>query len=73
MGFSLTGSPRFTGDGMGRITRVTARLFLTMAGFMLLIALFPGIIDFLPNLMRGNTTRIRGFRAADSSELSMIV
>ncbi|AXQ93951.1 TRAP transporter large permease subunit [Cereibacter azotoformans] len=54
VGFNLTVIQRLTGDSMGRITRATLPFFIIMAGFVLLIALFPGIISFLPGLMRGN-------------------
>lgn len=54
VGFNLTVIQRLTGDSMGRITRATMPFFLIMAAFVLLIAVFPGIIGFLPDLMRGN-------------------
>lgn len=54
VGFNLTVIQRLTGDSMGRITRATMPFFLIMASFVLLIAMFPGIISFLPDLMRGN-------------------
>ncbi|ABA81055.1 TRAP transporter large permease subunit [Rhodobacter sphaeroides] len=54
VGFNLTVIQRLTGDSMGRITRATMPFFLIMAAFVLLIAVFPGIIGFLPDLIRGN-------------------
>ncbi|PTE22792.1 C4-dicarboxylate ABC transporter permease [Cereibacter changlensis JA139] len=54
VGFNLTVIQRLTGDSMGRITRATMPFFLIMAAFVLLIALFPGIISFLPEMMRNN-------------------
>lgn len=54
VGFNLTVIQRLTGDSMGRITRATMPFFLIMASFVLLIAMFPGIISFLPDLIRGN-------------------
>lgn len=53
VGFNLTVIQRLTGDSMGRITRATMPFFFIMAAFVLLIALFPGIISFLPDMMRG--------------------
>jgi TRAP-type C4-dicarboxylate transport system permease large subunit len=44
---------RLTGDSMGRITRATLPFFFIMSAFVLIIALFPGIIGFLPETMRG--------------------
>lgn len=52
VGFNLTVIQRLTGDSMGRITRATLPFFLIMAAFVLIIAIFPGIISFLPNMMR---------------------
>lgn len=54
VGFNLTVIQRLTGDSMGRIARATMPFFLIMAAFVLLIAIFPGIISFLPDMMRGN-------------------
>lgn len=53
VGFNLTVIQRLTGDSMGRITRATMPFFLIMAAFVIIIALFPGIISFLPEMMRG--------------------
>lgn len=54
VGFNLTVIQRLTGDSMGRITRATVPFFLIMSAFVLLIALFPGIVGFLPALLRGS-------------------
>ena len=53
MGFNLTVIQRLTGDSMGRITRATMPFFYIMSAFVLLIAVFPGIIDLLPGMMAG--------------------
>jgi C4-dicarboxylate transporter DctM subunit len=53
VGFNLTVIQRLTGDSMGRITRATMPFFFIMSAFVLIIALFPGIISFLPDMMRG--------------------
>lgn len=53
VGFNLTVIQRLTGDSMGRITRATLPFFFIMAAFVLIIALFPGIVSFLPDTMRG--------------------
>jgi tripartite ATP-independent transporter DctM subunit len=53
VGFNLTVIQRLTGDSMGRITRATLPFFFIMSAFVLIIALFPGIISFLPDMMRG--------------------
>lgn len=53
VGFNLTVIQRLTGDSMARITKATLPFFYIMAGFVLLIAVFPGIISFLPAMMRG--------------------
>ena len=53
VGFNLTVIQRLTGDSMGRITRATMPFFFIMSAFVLIIALFPGIISFLPDTMRG--------------------
>jgi tripartite ATP-independent transporter DctM subunit len=52
VGFNLTVIQRLTGDSMGRITRATMPFFFIMSAFVLIIALFPGIISFLPDMMR---------------------
>jgi tripartite ATP-independent transporter DctM subunit len=53
VGFNLTVIQRLTGDSMGRITRATMPFFFIMSAFVLIMALFPGIISFLPDTMRG--------------------
>lgn len=53
VGFNLTVIQRLTGDSMGRITRATMPFFFIMAAFVLIMALFPGIIGFLPQTVRG--------------------
>ncbi|MGA0542157.1 TRAP transporter large permease [Neotabrizicola sp. VNH66] len=52
VGFNLTVIQRLTGDSMARITRATMPFFFIMAGFVMVIAVFPEIIDFLPKLLR---------------------
>lgn len=52
VGFNLTVIQRLTGDSLARITRATLPFFLIMATFVLLIAIFPQIISFLPDMMR---------------------
>ncbi|MBK0328114.1 TRAP transporter large permease subunit [Rhodobacteraceae bacterium F11138] len=52
VGFNLTVIQRLTGDSMGRITRATLPFFCIMAGFVMLLALFPGIVHVVPDLMR---------------------
>lgn len=52
VGFNLTVIQRLTGDSLGRITRSTLPFFLIMATFVMLIAIFPQIISFLPEAMR---------------------
>jgi TRAP-type C4-dicarboxylate transport system permease large subunit len=51
VGFNLTVIQRLTGDSMARITRATMPFFLIMAGFVILIALFPGIVMLVPDMM----------------------
>ncbi|MFD1911216.1 TRAP transporter large permease [Halodurantibacterium flavum] len=51
VGFNLTVIQRLTGDSMARITRATLPFFLIMAGFVMVLAVFPGIVDIVPNLM----------------------
>jgi C4-dicarboxylate transporter, DctM subunit len=54
VGFNLTVVQRLTGDSMGRITRAAFPFFCIMASFVLLMALWPGIVHVVPDLMRGN-------------------
>lgn len=51
VGFNLTVIQRLTGDSMARITRATMPFFFIMAGFVILIALFPGIVMLVPDMM----------------------
>lgn len=51
VGFNLTVIQRLTGDSMARITRATMPFFLIMTAFVILIALFPGIVTVVPDLM----------------------
>ncbi|NKN35943.1 TRAP transporter large permease subunit [Agrobacterium sp. a22-2] len=51
VGFNLTVIQRLTGDSMARITRATLPFFFIMAGFVILIALFPGIVMLVPDMM----------------------
>ncbi len=53
VGFNLTVIQRLTGDSMGRITKATLPFFFIMTAFVLLIALFPGLVSLLPNMMSG--------------------
>lgn len=53
VGFNLNVIQRLTGDSLGAITRSTLPFFLILAGFVALIAVWPGIIDVLPALMAG--------------------
>lgn len=51
VGFNLTVIQRLTGDSMARITRATMPFFFIMAGFVILIALFPDIVMLVPDMM----------------------
>ncbi|WP_108260758.1 TRAP transporter large permease [Mangrovicoccus ximenensis] len=51
VGFNLTVIQRITGDSIGKITRATLPFFLILAGFVVLIAVVPGIVDVVPNMM----------------------
>lgn len=51
VGFNLTVIQRLTGDSMARITRATMPFFFIMAGFVILIALFPSIVMLVPDMM----------------------
>lgn len=53
VGFNLTVIQRLTGDSIGRITRATMPFFVIMAAFVLLIAVFPGIINVVPDMLAG--------------------
>ncbi|RYH06081.1 TRAP transporter large permease [Tropicimonas sp. IMCC6043] len=52
VGFNLTVIQRLTGESIGSVTRATMPFFLIMAAFVLLIAVFPGIVSIMPDLMR---------------------
>ncbi|MBL8590791.1 MAG: TRAP transporter large permease subunit [Methylobacteriaceae bacterium] len=51
--FNLTVIQSVTGRPMGYLTRVTMPYLFIMMGFVLLIAAFPGIVSFLPDLLLG--------------------
>ena len=51
VGFNLTVIQRLTGDSMARITRATMPFFLIMSAFALIIAVFPGIVSLVPDMM----------------------
>lgn len=51
VGFNLTVIQRLTGDSMARITRATMPFFFIMAAFVILIAVFPGIVSVVPDMM----------------------
>jgi C4-dicarboxylate transporter, DctM subunit len=55
VGFNLFVIQGLTGESIGRIARATLPFFLIMVFFTLLIAIFPGIVMFLPNaiVLRG--------------------
>ncbi|MXN17751.1 TRAP transporter large permease subunit [Pseudooceanicola sp. GBMRC 2024] len=51
VGFNLTVIQRLTGDSIGRITRATVPFFLLMVAFVLVLAIFPGLVDIVPNML----------------------
>jgi len=51
--FNLSVIQSVTGHSMSYLTRVTMPYLLIMMGFVLLLAAFPGIVSFLPNLLLG--------------------
>ncbi len=51
--FNLAVIQNVTGHSMSYLTRVTMPYLLIMMGFVILLALFPGIVSFLPNLLLG--------------------
>lgn len=51
VGFNLFVVQNLTGEGIGKIARAAFPFFLIMAGFALLLALFPGIATFLPEVL----------------------
>ncbi|MBO6882956.1 MAG: TRAP transporter large permease subunit [Marivita sp.] len=52
VGFNLTVVQRLTGESMGRITRAAFPFFCIMAAFVLVMALYPGIVTLVPDMMR---------------------
>jgi C4-dicarboxylate transporter, DctM subunit len=53
VGFNLFVTQGLTGDGLGYIARVTLPYLVIMILFTLLLAIFPQIVLFLPNLLAG--------------------
>lgn len=51
VGFNLFVVQNLTGEGIGKIARAAFPFFLIMAGFALLLALFPEIATFLPDAL----------------------
>lgn len=51
VGFNLIVIQRLTGDRIGTIARAALPFFFIMAAFVLLIAVFPGIVTWLPATM----------------------
>jgi C4-dicarboxylate transporter, DctM subunit len=51
--FNLAVIQSVTGHSMAYLTRVTMPYLFIMMGFVILIAAFPGIVHFLPNLLLG--------------------
>lgn len=51
--FNLSVIQSVTGHPMSYLTRVTMPYLFIMMGFVLLLAAFPGIVSFLPNLLLG--------------------
>ncbi|WP_319484914.1 TRAP transporter large permease subunit [uncultured Cohaesibacter sp.] len=49
VGFNLIVIQRLTGDKIGTIARAAMPFFLIMAAFVLMIAVFPGIVTWLPD------------------------
>ncbi|WP_321338824.1 TRAP transporter large permease subunit [uncultured Cohaesibacter sp.] len=54
VGFNLIVIQRLTGDKIGTIARAAMPFFLIMAAFVLTIAVFPGIVTWLPNSLSAN-------------------
>ena len=48
VGFNLFVVQGLTGDSIGKITRASIPFFLIMAAFVILIAVFPDIVTYLP-------------------------
>jgi C4-dicarboxylate transporter, DctM subunit len=51
--FNLSVIQSITGHSMAYLTRVTMPYLFIMIGFVILLATFPGIVSFLPNLLLG--------------------
>lgn len=51
VGFNLTVIQRLTGDSIAQIVRATLPFFFITTAFVLVLAVFPGIVSFLPNLL----------------------
>ncbi|MGL5733711.1 MAG: TRAP transporter large permease, partial [Beijerinckiaceae bacterium] len=51
--FNLSVIQSVTGQSMSYLTRVTMPYLFIMMGFVILLAAFPGIVSFLPNLLLG--------------------
>jgi C4-dicarboxylate transporter, DctM subunit len=51
--FNLSVIQNVTGHPMGYLTRVTMPYLFIMMGFVILLAVFPGIVSFLPDLLLG--------------------
>ena len=51
--FNLSVLQGITGKSMGYLTRVTLPYLFIMMGFVVLIAVFPGIVLWFPNLVLG--------------------
>lgn len=51
VGFNLFVVQNLTGESIAKIARAAFPFFLIMAAFALLIAIFPGIVTFLPNIL----------------------
>ncbi len=51
VGFNLFVVQNLTGEGIAKIARAAFPFFLIMAAFALLIAVFPGIVTFLPDIL----------------------
>jgi C4-dicarboxylate transporter, DctM subunit len=51
--FNLSVIQNVTGHSMSYLTRVTMPYLFIMMGFVILLAVFPGIVSFLPNLLLG--------------------
>ena len=51
--FNLSVIQSVTGHSMSYLTRVTMPYLFIMIGFVILLAAFPGIVSFLPNLLLG--------------------